>query len=47
MADAMRRPSKAVAAAKFVAKTSAQDAAKVTADGVARINKYLQRRGLK
>ena len=45
--EAVKRPSTALTAATFVAKTGAQDVAAVTAQGTKRVLDYLQRRGLR
>lgn len=44
---AIKRPSTVLTAAKFVAKTGAQDVATVTAEGTRRVMDYLQRRGMR
>lgn len=44
---AIKRPSTVLTAAKFVAKTGAQDVAAVTAEGTKRVMDFLQRRGLR
>lgn len=44
---AVKHPSTALTAVKFVAKTGAQDVAAVTADGTRRVMDYLQRRGMR
>jgi U3 small nucleolar ribonucleoprotein component len=41
----IKRPSTALTAAKFVAKTGAQDVAVITSEGTRRVMDYLQRRG--
>lgn len=44
---AVRDPSTALTAVKFVAKTSAQDVAVVTSTGTKKVLRYLQRRGMR
>ena len=44
---AVKQPSTALTAVKFVGKTGAQDVAAVTAEGTRRVMDFLQRRGLR
>lgn len=46
LADAVRNPAHTPAAVGFVARTAVEDVSQVTADGLKRVNDYLQRRGL-
>lgn len=45
--EAVKKPSTALTAVKFVAKTGAQDIATVSTQGAKRVLDYLQRRGLR